>query len=180
MDTPTTASDLQAPLPAFSRCHSGIVSTLQNAAELPQLLAGAVRARKMAADLVALFDDAVLQHHQAEEQELFPAVLRSAQAGEEAQQVRAMVDELTEEHRSIEHLWKELAPALRRAARGAECEFEPGQLAHLIRAYGAHAQFEEREFLPLAERILGRNDNHMAALGLSLHLRHASIPIGYI
>ena len=37
-----------------------------------------------------------------------------------------------------------------------------------------------RSFLPLAERILGRNGNHMAALGLALHLRHAPQPIGYV
>lgn len=180
MDTHPAPADIDAPLPEFSRCHAGIVSTLQNAADLPELLMGAARARKLAADLVALFDDGVLQHHQDEEQELFPAVLRSAQPGAEADQVRAMVNELTEEHRAIEHLWKALAPGLKRAARGAECEIEHGQLAHLIRAYGTHASFEEREFLPLAQRILGRNGNHMAALGLSLHLRHTSIPIGYI
>ena len=34
---------------------------------------------------------------------------------------------------------------------------------------------------PLAERILGRNDNHMAALGMSLHMRHLHPRvIGYI
>ena len=178
--TPTTNSDVAAPLPTFSRCHTGILSTLREAADLPQLLAGAARARKLAAGLVALFDDSVQQHHQDEEKELFPAVLRSAQPGAEAEQVRVMTQELTEEHRAIEHLWRALAPALHRAARGAECEVEPGQLAHLIRAYGEHAEFEEREFLPLAERILGRNGNHMAALGLALHLRHVPQVVGYI
>ncbi|MEY2688035.1 MAG: hypothetical protein RL375_2233, partial [Pseudomonadota bacterium] len=28
-------------------------------------------------------------------------------------------------------------------------------------------------FLPLSQTILGRNGDHMAALGLSLHTRHA-------
>ena len=134
MDTPASPQDIATPLPAFSRCHEGIVSTLRRSADLPQLLAGATRARKLACELVALFDDAVLPHHQDEEAELFPAVLRSARPGAEAQQVRGMVEELTQEHRSIEHLWKQLAHALRRAARGSECEIEAGQLAHLIRA----------------------------------------------
>lgn len=43
----------------------------------------------------------------------------------------------------------------------------------LINRYKAHANSEETVFLPLAEKILGRNSNHMAALGLSLHMRHA-------
>jgi hypothetical protein len=49
-----------------------------------------------------------------------------------------------------------------------------------VLAYNAHANYEETEFLPLAETILGRNANHMAALGLSLHMRHTPIPYGYI
>jgi hypothetical protein len=42
----------------------------------------------------------------------------------------------------------------------------------LIQRYKKHAQEEEAVFLPLAEKILSRNSNHMAALGLSLHMRH--------
>jgi hypothetical protein len=30
----------------------------------------------------------------------------------------------------------------------------------------------EQIFLPLCKTILGRNGDHMAALGLSLHMRH--------
>ena len=43
----------------------------------------------------------------------------------------------------------------------------------LVDTYMGHARFEEQQFLPLAHTILGRNSNHMAALGLSLHMRHA-------
>jgi hypothetical protein len=50
----------------------------------------------------------------------------------------------------------------------------------LVSEYVAHARYEETDFLPAAEAILGRNDNHMAALGLSLHLRHAPQPVPYV
>ena len=43
-----------------------------------------------------------------------------------------------------------------------------------------HARYEETVFLPLAERILLRNGDHMEALGLALHLRHAPLVVGYI
>ncbi len=46
--------------------------------------------------------------------------------------------------------------------------------------YQSHAQFEEQEFLPLARQILGRDGNHLAALGLALHMRHVPLPVGYI
>jgi hypothetical protein len=49
-----------------------------------------------------------------------------------------------------------------------------------VSEYTAHAQFEEAEFLPLAQTILGRNSNHMAALGLSLHMRHVKPVNAYI
>jgi hypothetical protein len=34
--------------------------------------------------------------------------------------------------------------------------------------------------LPLAQTILGRQDQHMAALGLTLHMRHVPDFVAYI
>ena len=56
----------------------------------------------------------------------------------------------------------------------------PETVQALVAAYLAHADFEEEAFLPLAATVLGRNDNHMAALGLSLHMRHAPPVTAYI
>lgn len=50
----------------------------------------------------------------------------------------------------------------------------------LVQAHTAHARFEEEQFLPLAQAVLSRNGNHMDALGLSLHLRHAPQLTGHI
>ena len=47
----------------------------------------------------------------------------------------------------------------------------------LVTRYRAHALYEEKEFLPLSQTILGRNANHMAALGLSLHMRHTPFTV---
>ena len=40
-------------------------------------------------------------------------------------------------------------------------------------SYQAHARYEEEVFLPLSQTILGRNSDHLAALGVSMHMRHA-------
>jgi hypothetical protein len=53
-------------------------------------------------------------------------------------------------------------------------------LHELVSVYRAHATFEEHAFLPLSEEILGRNPNHLAALGLSLHIRQLKPVAGYI
>jgi hypothetical protein len=59
-------------------------------------------------------------------------------------------------------------------------ELDGALLRELVRGYLQHAKFEEEQLLPLAATILRRDGNHLAALGLSLHLRHAPQPVGYI
>jgi hypothetical protein len=178
--TPDRVIVTPSPIDSFSRCHAGIVSRLQAIAELPDLVAAAERARQVAASTLAALDPSVLEHHKEEEAELFPAVLRSAAPGEEHARVAAIVDRLVAEHRAIEALWKKVRPSLRSVAAGRRAKLDGAAVAELVRAYTAHAQFEETQLLPLAQEILGRNDNHMAALGMSLHMRHAPNVIGYI
>ncbi len=174
------ADTASAPLTSFSQCHQGILSQLQAFEELPALQAAAARARTVAAQTLVLFRDAVLGHHADEENELFPAVLRSAAPGAEADQVRAMVRRLTEEHRMIEARWKNLESAVKAVAKAGAAELDTVAVQELVQLYSAHARFEEEQFLPLAQTILSRNGNHMEALGLSLHLRHAPQPLGHI
>jgi hemerythrin-like domain-containing protein len=169
-----------SPIGTFSQCHAGILSGLRVLAELPEMVAGAERARRVAAETLSVFDRAVLDHHADEEAELFPAVLKSAAPGDEFERVQVMAERLVAEHRDIEALWKKLKPSLRSAAVGKPGEVSARDVADLMRLYAAHAAYEESHFLPLAQDILGRNGNHMAALGLSLHLRHAPRVVGYI
>ena len=58
--------------------------------------------------------------------------------------------------------------------------FTMPDIVALTTRYREHARFEETDFLPLSQTILGRNANHMAALGMSLHMRHAKPVVGYI
>jgi len=170
----------EAPLKGFSQCHAGILFQLDQLAELPALLAAAAQARSVAAKTLALFSKGVLEHHAEEEAELFPAVLRSAHPGDERDRVQGLVERLTSEHRTMELLWKRVEPAVSASAKGRPAEIDAAVVAELVRGYGRHARFEEEEFLPLADVILGRDGNHMAALGLALHMRHAHQPVGYI
>ncbi len=87
--------------------------------------------------------------------------------------MQRIVDQLTREHREVEAAWARLEPALKAVARGRDADVDAAAIDALVRRYEAHAAFEEREFLPLSETILGRDSRHMAALGLSLHMRHA-------
>lgn len=178
MNTP--AVDNAAPINNFNNCHVGILKRLQALDELPALLEPAARARKIAEDSLEFFREAIFEHHLEEERELFPAVIASAQPGEELAQVKAMAKRLTDEHRAIEARWKQLEKGLKPVAKGHSTTLDVDELHRLVADYKAHASYEETEFLPLSEKILSRNSNHMAALGLSLHLRHAKPVNAYV
>jgi len=164
----------------FSHAHVGILMQLDRLSTLPALLAPARMAQDTAQRVVDFFREAVFEHHQDEEEALFPALLESAQAGEERQRVNTLVDALTAEHRVIEGLWRQLEPELKHVAQGRSYHINAPVLDDLVSRYQAHAQVEETQLLPLADTILGRHGNHMAALGLSLHMRHQPPPIGHI
>lgn len=160
------------PIQDFSQCHVGIVKKLEMLGELPALLAPAARAREIAENAVEFFREAIFEHHLDEERELFPAVLSSAETGKEYDDVKAMAKRLTDEHRELEAMWKRLESGLKKVAKGLPSDVSVAEIERLVTQYRAHAEFEETEFLPLAQTILGRNSNHLAALGLSLHMRH--------
>lgn len=178
--TPNTDTAGDNAVGQFSHAHVGIVMQLDRLSTLPALLAPARMAQATAQRTVDFFRVAVFEHHKEEEEELFPAVLESAQPGDERMRVSTLVDALTVEHRLIESLWRQLEPELKTIAKGNGFQLDAPLLEDLVSRYQAHARSEETQFLPLAEQILGRNGNHMAALGLSLHMRHKPLPIGHI
>ena len=177
MTTPKTTDLTDQPINEFTQCHVGILSKLDILGELPALLEPAARARDIAKKAVNFFREAIFEHHLDEERELFPAVLESAEKGTERDQVQAMVEQLTAEHREMEATWKRLEPGLKKVAKGDVAEVGVADIQNLIAQYHAHARFEETQFLPLSQVILERNANHMDALGMSLHMRHVGIPV---
>lgn len=165
-------SQQDEPIADFSQCHAGIFKKLDLLGELPALLEPAQRAREVAEKSLEFFREAIFEHHLDEERELFPAVIESAQDDAERVKVQAMNKRLTDEHRELEKLWKGLESGLKKVVKGQFGDVNVADLARLVSQYRAHAQFEEQEYLPLAQQILARNGNHMAALGMSLHMRH--------
>ena len=172
----STTTD-NAPIDDFSHCHAGIFRKLDMLGELPALLEPARKAREIAEKSLEFFREAIFEHHLDEERELFPAVIQSAEKGAEQERVKAMAKRLTDEHRELERLWKSLESGLKKVAKGQSSDLDTTVIEQLVTQYRAHAQFEEQEFLPLSQQILGRDDNHMAALGMSLHMRHTRGPL---
>jgi hemerythrin-like domain-containing protein len=172
-DTPTRqATEADAALQDFSKCHVGFVTVLETALGLPEMLDTAARSRACAADMLKMFHDRLLAHHDDEERDLFPAVLRVAQPGDEADRAQAMVAQLVREHREIAQLWKQLEPAVQAIANGYLPQLDSALLRELVRRFNEHVRTEEDEFLPFAQQVLARHAEDMAMLGLALHHRH--------
>lgn len=179
MDESNNLAAQDEPIQQFSQCHVGILKKLDMLSELPALLEPAARAREIADQAVHFFREAIFEHHLDEERELFPAVLNTAKHGDERDKVQSMVNQLTDEHRGLEAAWKRLESGLRKVAKGQAVDMSVSDLEALIAQYRSHAQYEETEFLPMSQEILGRQSNHMAALGMSLHIRHQKKPTNW-
>lgn len=162
------------PVEGFESCHSAILHRLQVLGTLADLLEPAMRAQQVAESSLAFFREVIFEHHLDEERELFPAVLNASDKGDERDRVEALVSRLTQEHRELEHLWRRLETGLKRAAKGQFDGVDRQDIGRLIATYTAHAGFEEREFLPLSQHILGRRPGQLGALALDIHRRHAS------
>lgn len=163
---------IRDPVTDFSNCHVGITSRLTALAGLPALLAPAAQARQLAAESLTFFEELIEEHPGAEEHKLFPAVTGSAMRGDKRDRVQSLVDPLVAEHRQIGAAWAKLVPGLKAVAKGRDSDLDAGAVQPLVDRYGAHAGFEERQFLPLSQTILGRNSKHLAALAVALHLRY--------
>jgi hypothetical protein len=155
--------DVKRPFDAIVHSHDELVPALSDLLELAKLPPGMRRG-----DLVKLsrrIDALVLDHHQEEERELFPAVAAAARGGQRQTMAQLLAARLVEDHRRIETLWCKLRPML---LGGAPATTETAE--RLVAAYRAHATFEEERYLPFARRVMAREGNHLAAFGLALHL----------
>jgi len=174
-DTVPATTELHGPMDDFHGAHGHIVEGLHAMEKLPELADALERARRIAHATLTLFDKVVHEHHADEEQELFVHVQKSCRDVREGHRVQELVARLAADHRRIEKLWVKLRPAVAATAQGrvhGVPDFR-AEVAKLVELYLEHAQLEEEVFLPLADAILGRDANHMAALDVALHLRHA-------
>jgi pyridoxamine 5'-phosphate oxidase len=177
---PQPATELHGPVNEFHGSHEHIIEGLHALERLPELTVALERARRVAVATLMLFDKVVHEHHADEEQELFVHVQKSCKDIREGHRVHELIGQLAADHRRIEKLWLKLRPAVALTAEGkvhGVPDFST-EVARLVAMYLEHAQLEEEVFLPLADAILGRDGNQMAALDVALHLRHAPPPRG--
>ncbi len=135
------------PLPApelMDDTHREIERVLTQMEQLAQWLSSPARhaqVAELAAHACDFFNGPARAHHEAEETQVFPALL----AGHDAE-VRAQVQRLQQDHNWIEEDWLELEPQLQAVARGQSPgmpDFLRPALAEFTSLYREHLAVEE-------------------------------------
>lgn len=152
----TSPPGFDEPLAMLHACHERVRHSLSLLRLIGERVAasrvdGAVHAA--AADVLRYFDQGAAQHHEDEEQHIFPRVL--AHTHDDA--VRAAVLKLQEDHLAMESQWARLRVPLAALAQGRSEAYGASQIAAsalFCALYDEHAQNEERLVFPLAARLL--------------------------
>ena len=150
----------EAPLEMLSACHGRIEHQCATLRRLQAHLPGHgsdEQARAAAAALMRYFDVSAKQHHDDEEQDLFPALLESM-AGSDPVCVRELTARLAAEHRELEARWRRLRAVLTRVVEGAPATLTREEVDAFAGLYARHIECEEQELLPMAARLVGNDD----------------------
>ena len=150
------AAGFEVPLEMLAACHGRVQSQCATLQRLVPHLAsqGADRSAQEAATAVMrYFDTAARDHHDDEEQDLFPALLSSSDAAQAAS-VQALTMALCADHRALEAHWVALRKALACVAAGNRSALSSAQVDLFVAAYQRHIAREDAELLPLAARLM--------------------------
>ena len=165
------AAGADRPLAMMATCHERLgrqCATLRRL--LPHLArAGAdPEAQEAAQAVLRYFDRASPQHHEDEEENLFPELLESM-AGSDAVCIRELTQALVADHRTLQAAWAQLRGPLQAVAEGRSAELPAAQVEAFVALNESHGAREDAELLPMAERLL--DDAALARIGDAMRRR---------
>lgn len=163
----TLAPDFNTPLDMLHACHDRIMdqcTTLQKLIQHLPMHGCDDQAQQAAQKILHYFDTAGQHHHQDEEMDLFP-LLRAAQNPD----ADKLMDQLLEEHQTMDAMWVNLRVQLLAIAEGKTADLDRKLVADFSLAYGRHVMFENMKLLPLAAKLL--DENQLKDMGKSMSAR---------
>jgi len=155
------------PLEMLLACHGRIEAqcdTLHRLVEHLSANGNDAQASQAARAILRYFDTAGQNHHQDEEQDLFPRLLA---AGDLTTQ--ELVARLLAEHQTMDAAWQLLRPLLIDIAENRPDQLDAAVAAHFIDLYAQHIALENAELLPLATALL--NKEQLQLLGRNMAAR---------
>lgn len=175
IDFRSPAAGFDQPLDMWHACHER-VARMTNLLErlLGHLATHSIDhdAQVTATTVRRYFDEAAPRHHEDEEADLFPRVLRRLQAtGDNARAARigVIIERLQDDHEDMDVLWSSLRLQLARVEDGQAPSFDPAEVAQFINRYRAHIEIEESQIGPAARSVLTQDDQ--VAIGRSMAAR---------
>ncbi|HKO66727.1 MAG TPA: hemerythrin domain-containing protein [Burkholderiaceae bacterium] len=150
IDFRTPAAGFDQPIQMWLACHERILRMLALLLQLRDHLAndGAIESAQVtAASILRYFAEAAPRHHEDEELDLFPPLLRLV-AAEERNEVAKIVNALTAEHVQLDRAWMELRPLLVAIDAGARAQLDERVVAHFVDRYQQHIQRENDKLTP--------------------------------
>jgi hemerythrin-like domain-containing protein len=127
-----------------------------------------------AVDVRRYFDEAATRHHQDEDVDLFPRLLRRLDISgtTESDRLSDLIKRLDTEHREMETLWPAMRAAIDHCTRQPLRPDHPSLLQRFIDGCIGHHSAEEMLILPMAQLALQPIDH--AELGASMAARRGT------
>lgn len=169
------APSLDEPLEILQACHERIEAQLETLEKLLAYLPdhGAdEHARQAIQAILRYFDSAGPNHHEDEEQDLFPALIACAPE-DEADKVAWLVQNLLSDHARMASALDLVKHQLVAVAAGDRSALTPVAVHALTLLYRQHIEKENRELLPLSRRLLRPADIKKLSLAMTAR-RHPS------
>lgn len=160
-----------SPLDMLHACHDRIMdqcSTLQKLMQHLPIHGCDTQAQKAAQAILRYFDTSGQHHHQDEEFDLFP-ILRATNNPD----ADSLMKQLLADHQAMDELWAILRSQLLLIGQGKSTELDRKIVADFSLAYGRHVMLENMKLLPLAARLLQKEQ--LADMGKKMAARRGVV-----
>ncbi len=154
------APALDEPLEMLEACHERIDAQLKTLERLSAYLPGHgadEQSRQAASAILRYFDTAGPNHHEDEEQNLFP-VLACRAGADDRPVVDALVSDLLADHVKMASAVGAIRRQLVPIADGSSAVLEPESVRLMATLYRQHIEKENRELLSLSRKLLTAQD----------------------
>jgi len=145
--------DFDDPLGVLRACHERLLAQCNTLQGLVTHIADNGvddEARSAIGNVIHYFTTSAVHHHQDEEQDLFPLLIR------QSLKLAEIIYRLKQEHESLTRQWEQLLQDLSKPSALTEnADFE-SHVEQFCSAYREHIDFENRELLGMAQHILSQ------------------------
>jgi hemerythrin-like domain-containing protein len=163
IDFRTPAAGFDQPLELWLACHDRVrrmCTLLQRLLEHVRTRGADEQAKVTASSIRRYFDEAARRHHEDEEVDLFPRLLKhlEGRTGSEATGVRNAIALLENDHREMGRLWSVLRDALAAIDRGDAGALDEAVVGLFVSRYRSHCEVEDTVIAPALRRALSAEE----------------------